>query len=276
MRRALSVCLLFLILCGARAVRADITDLLNILRPVEAAPRTLSRSPPRKLLFNGHPLNVVSGRTPESIDQVLDFYERSFSREPAGKVTQPMQRQRGRDFGALVTVDAPLLPTLQAMRATRQHYTLTAPLRMAYARRAAGGEASYTDYLAIWSDEAMGKDILAPSADLDAPGMDAPDTPRPPGGVRSFNMYEPAAGYLVVSYDVPGSAQAALESTLQVLRGAGFSPDPGFAAAANAKGKRLVRMERQGQELLVSALPKKRTQEDCVVTYLVRNRAPHR
>ena len=51
MRGGLSVCLLFLILCGSRVARADITDLLNILRPVEAAPRTLSRSPPRKLLF---------------------------------------------------------------------------------------------------------------------------------------------------------------------------------------------------------------------------------
>ena len=28
-----------------------------------------------------------------------------------------------------MTVDAPLLPTLQAMRATKRHYTLTAPLR---------------------------------------------------------------------------------------------------------------------------------------------------
>lgn len=271
MRRARALWIvLLLLLLPAGPSRASITDLLRLMRPVSAAPRTLSQSPPRKLLFNGFPITVMSGRTPESIDAVLDFYEQSFSREPHGKPTQPMQRQRGRDFGALVTVDAPLLETLQAMRATRQHYTLTAPLRMAYARRAA--DAVSTDYLAMWSESALPADVLAPPGEQDAPGQDAPDTPRPPAGVRSFNLHEPASGYLVVTYDVPLPPQPALESTLGVLRGAGYKPDPGFAAAAAQRGKLVVRLEQPGRDLIVSVRPRKDAPDACTVTYLLRNR----
>lgn len=272
----------FLVLIGVSPCRADITDLMRFLRPVQLAPRTLTQSPPRKLLFNGFPLHVMSGRTPESIDEVLNFYERSFSREPDGKPTQPMQRQRGKDFGSLMTVDTTLLAALQAMK-RRQHYATSAPLRMVYAHRvdeppdAAAPERGgpKTDYLAIWSEEAVSQDVLAPPRDRDAPGMDAPDTPRPPAGLRSFNMYEPASGYLIVSYEVPAPPQAALESTLLVLRGAGFLPDPGFAAAASAKGKRVVRLERAGGEdrdLIVSVQPKRGEPDACTVTYLMRRR----
>lgn len=272
MRGLVALAAALLLLGLPRPGRASITDLLKLLRPVEAAPRTLSQSPPRKLLFNGFPLRVMSGRTPESIDAVLDFYEQSFSREPGNKPTQPMQRQHGRDFGALVTVDAPLLKTLQAMRATHQHYALTAPLRMAYARRAP--DAVSTDYLAIWSEEALPAGVLAPLGSQDAPGMDAPDTPRPPAGVRSFNLYEPASGYLVVTYEVPAPPQTALASTLLLLRGAGYAPDPGFAVAAEQRGKRIVRLEQPGRDLLVSVLPRKGAADACTVTYLLRSRLP--
>lgn len=256
------------VLCCASASRADIRDLLGILRPVQATPQTVGQNPPRKLLLNGFPLKVMSGRTPESVDQVLDYYQRSFSREPAGKQPQPMQRQRGTDYGALLTVDAPLLDTLKAMRASRKHYALTAPLRMAYARR---GD-SYTDYLAIWSDEPIAPGVLMPPIDGDAAGMDAPDTPRPPGSLRSFNVYEPAEGYLVVSYSVPSAPQQALESAIGVLRGAGFAADPAFASAASSRGRPLVRLERPGQDLIVSVVAVKDQPEASTVTYLTRKR----
>lgn len=256
------------VLCCASEGRADIRDLLQLLRPVQATPQTLGQSPPRRLLFNGFPLQVMSGRTPESVDQVLDYYQRSFSREPASKIAQPMQRQRGTDYGTLLTVDAPLLDTLKALHGRRQHYAFTAPLRMAYARRAD----SYTDYLAIWSDSPLSVGVLVPPVDGDAAGMDAPDTPRPPGGLRSFNVYEPAEGYLVVSYYVRAAPQQALESTIGVLRGAGFSPDPAFANAANIKRRSVVRLERAGQDLLVSASPVKEQPEASTITYLTRKR----
>jgi hypothetical protein len=269
MRGLIAMGAALLVLGLSRPGSANITDLLRFMRPVQAVPRTLSQSPPRKLLFNGFPITVMSGRTPESIDAVLNFYEQSFSREPHDKPTQPMQRQRGRDFGALVTVDAPLLETLQAMRATHQHYALTAPLRMAYAHRAA--DAVSTDYLAMWSDSALPAGVLAPPGDKDAPGMDAPETPRPPSGVRSFNLHEPASGYLVVTYDVPLPPQSALEGTLGVLRGAGYAPDPGFAAAAEQRGKRVVRLVQPGRDLIVSVRPDKKAPDACTVTYLLRN-----
>lgn len=267
-RRLAAVCFSVAVLCCGREGRADIRDLLQLLRPVQTTPHTLSQSAPRKLLLNGFPLKVMSGRTPESVDQVLDYYQRSFSREPAGKLPQPLQRQRGTDYGALLTVDAPLVDTMRAMHASRKHYALTAPLRMAYARRAD----SYTDYLAIWSDEPMAPGVLAPPIDGDAAGMDAPDTPRPPGGLRSFNVYEPAEGYLVVSYYVPSAPQQAIESTIGVLRGAGFAPDPGFANAARAKQRPMVRLERAGQDLIISVSPVKDQPEASTVTYLTRRR----
>ena len=274
MRRVLSLGIGLLVLLWVSASRASITDLLQLQRPVTAPPRALSQSPPRKLLFNGFPMQVMSGRTPESVDQVIDFYEQSFSREPDGRPTQPMQRQRGKDFGSLVTVDAPLLAMLEAMHATKQHYTLSAPLRMAYAHRVAESGAVYTDYLAIWSESALSAGVLTPLPAQDAPGLDPPDTPRPPASVRSFNVYEPASGYLVVTYEVPSPPPLALEGTLLVLRGAGYLPDPGFATAANARGKRMVRLERQGRDLLVSVLPKKASPDACTVTYLTRSRQP--
>lgn len=268
MRRRTSLLFSLAIICCARPGSANITDMLNLLRPVRPTPQTISQTPPRKLLFNGFPLMVMSGRTPESVDQVLDFYQRSFAREPAGKLPQPLHRERGQDYGTLLTIDAPLLDTIKAMQSSKQHYALTAPLRMAYARRTE----PYTDYLAIWSSEPPSSAVLAPPLDGDAPGIDPPDTPRPPSGQRSFNIYEPAEGYLVVSYYVPSAPQPALESTVAALRGAGYAPDPGFANAAAAAKSSLVRLERTGRDLIVSVQPAKGQSDASTVTYLTRSR----
>src|SRR4051812_17176979 len=98
MRRLIPTLCGICLLCCASAGQASILDLFSVLRPVRATPQTIKETPPRTLLWNGFPLKVMSGRTPESIDQVLDYYQDSFSRAPIGKAQQPMQRQRGRDF----------------------------------------------------------------------------------------------------------------------------------------------------------------------------------
>ncbi len=269
-RRFVFTCLMAFALASP-AARANITDLLSRLgRPVPSAPRTLKESQPRQLLLNGFALHVMSGRTPEGVDAVLDFYARQFSHEEPGRPQPPMQRQRGRDFGSIVAVDAPLQDTLKRLQSDRLHWALSAPLRMSYAHRAG----DYTDYLAVWSDHALPDYVLRPPIDSDAPGADIPDTPRPPGSRRSFNVQEPESGYRVVTYLVDAPPVVGLELALATLQDAGYHLDASFQAATRRRGKLLLRLERPGRDLVVSAQAEKREPGGgkSQVTYLSRER----
>ena len=73
--------------------RADVSDLFGMLRPaVPQPPRTVSESRPRPLLLNGFPLRLLSGRTPETPGQVLDYYEQHVRHTSKGPVPPPVWR----------------------------------------------------------------------------------------------------------------------------------------------------------------------------------------
>jgi hypothetical protein len=96
--------------------------------------------------------------------------------------------------------------------------------------------------------------------------------PRPHGALRSFNLAEPAAGYMLVSYLMTDPAETALRQTVKQLTAAGFATDGAFAQAASNQGHLSIRLERPGQDVLVSAFPRRKTATKSLLLYLVRIR----
>lgn len=251
-----------------RPVRADVTDLFGLLRPaVPQAPRTVSESRPRPLLLNGFPLRLLSGRTPETPQQVLDYYEQHVRRTSKGPVPPPVFRRDGEDFGLLVATEGDGEELLRQMAARKLHYVHLGPLCMVFAQQT--GE--LTTYLAITSGTPLPAEVLMPRSGHDAPGADLPGVPRPPGSLRSFSLSEPAAGYTAVSYVADQPAESAFTDTLSTLRDAGFALDRDFGSAAYRAGSLLMRVQRGRQDLLVSAQPHHGTAQRSLILYVVRS-----
>lgn len=250
-----------------RPARAAITDLFGLLRPpARQAPGTLADQPPRRLLFNGFPLQVVSGRTPASVHQVLDFYQERCHRAPAAALPPPSHREEDDESGVLVAAAGDGRELLQQMRARQLHYVHLAPVCLAFAQR----QGELTDYVAVFSDLPLPPQVLTPPSGRDAPGRDLPGVPRPDGALRSFSLIEPATGYTVVSYVLAASVDSALTAVLVPLHSAGFVEDSSFAAAASASGQSLKRLEQRGQEVIVSIQPT--SAQRCLIVYVVRSR----
>lgn len=269
--RALRACLLFLALYTAvspRPARAEIVDLLRLFQPNLQVPRGLGHSSPRPLLLNGFPLQLVSGRVPETPRQILDSYQARYRDRHPGRLPAPAHREDGEDYGVLLTVDGSGDELLQKMAATRQHYLHLAPLCLVFAQQS--GE--LTDYLAVWSDAPLPRGVLAPARGQDAPGSDVPGVPRPHGALRSFSLREPGAGYAIVSYVVDAPASNALSSVVSQLRSEGFAVDGSFGTAARAADQLVLRLERPGRDLLVSAHPHGGSPDRSLVVYVTRGR----
>lgn len=257
-----------LTVAAPQPARADITDLFQLLRPnFPQAPRTLAESAPRHLLLNGFPLRMLSGRTPETPQQVLDFYEQRSRQRSRGAVPTPVFRREGQDFGILLAADGDGEELLRQMVARRLHYVHLAPLCMVFAQRA--GE--LTTYLAISSDTPMPAQVLSPTSGQEAPGSDVPGVPRPAGSLRSFSLSEPAAGYVAVSYIVDQPPENAFASTVEELRAAGFTVDASFGTAARASGTLTLRLERGRQDLLISAVPHQSGAQRSLIMYVTRS-----
>jgi hypothetical protein len=117
----------------------------------------------------------------------------------------------------------------------------------------------------------------------DAQGADADGVPRPPG-VRLFSLEEPEAGYMLIAYQVPGAPAAALSETVERLRAAGLSDDPGssigedgspsliYALSGHLSGPDSDGSSGQGREVVVSAQPYDGVFGMSLVLYLVRIR----
>ncbi len=259
--------ILILLTLAPRPARPAITDLFGILRPpARQAPGTLADRPPRRLLLNGFPLQVVSGRTAASVHAVLDFYQERCHRAASAALPPPSHRQEDDDSGVLVAAAGDGAELLRQMLARRLHYVHLAPVCLALAQRLG----DLTDYVAVFSELPIPPQVLTPPSGRDAPGSDLPGVPRPEGALRSFSLIEPATGYTVISYVSFAPADSAIAAVLSQLRGAGFAEDSPFSRAAQASGQLLKRLEQRGQEVLVSVQPTSAGRS--LIVYLVRSR----
>lgn len=268
MRKAAAFSLGFLCSVLSLTARADITDLYNLLRPTfPQAPRTVAESPPRRLLLNGFPLNMVSGKTPETPRQILDFYEARARQHSKGPVPTPVFRRDGEDFGLLVAAEGEGQEILDKMTARKQHYVHLAPLSMVFAQRT--GELS--TYLSISSEKPLPPNVLMPPNGQDAPGADLPGVPRPPGSLRSFSLIEPSAGYTAVSYVVETSPESAFRDAITTLQSADFVVDSAFGKAAYISGNLAMHLTRGRNDLVVSASSQPSQGQRSIILYVVRN-----
>lgn len=254
----------------ANRAQASVTDLVEqfsgVLRQLPKAPGTRGQDRERRLILNGQPLHLVTGRTADAVRPTLTFYRQRFEeRSRAPKLGLRLFGLQNVDdrYGSLVLIDPESREVVREVARRERDILSAGPLRMAIVQKQGDG----TDYLLLWSDTPVHADALRPSIDRDAPGQDAPSTPRPPDSVRSLNLFEPAAGYGLVRYLSESPVETALQSTKERLRQAGYQEAPGFAAAAEQLGSALIQMQRPGQSVLLRARPHKTTGSE--VTYLV-------
>jgi hypothetical protein len=120
----------------------------------------------------------------------------------------------------------------------------------------------------MWTDAPMAEHTLRGEAETDRPGQDLPQVPRPEGGVRALSVYEPAAGYALVSYLVPSasSPDEALQATRERLRGAGFVEDGALSSAATETSSKVAQFQNQSSTVLVEAHAGRQVPSE--VTYL--------
>ena len=130
------------------------------------------------------------------------------------------------------------------------------------------------EWMVHWqsADAPLPRSVLSPPRGQDAPGSDVPGVPRPHGSLRSFNLREPSAGYAIVSYVVDAPASNALSSVVSQLRGEGFAVDGSFGTAARAADQLILRLERPGRDLLVSAHPHGGAPDRSLLVYVTRSR----
>lgn len=269
LRRTLSATLLGAVLLTAAPAHADIRNLLGWLqRGQPETPQTLGKSVPRLVELNGFPLHLQIGRTAESPRQVVDFYERSCARSHHSAGPPPLLRRDGEDASLLVGVDGDGEQVRQRMAAARQHFIHTAPLCMAYAHLA--GDA--TDFMAVWSDAPLPPRVLSPPPQGDAPGYDIPGVPRPTGTRRSFNLVEPAVGYIIVAYVSEEQPAVAFREAVNQLVAEGFAIDGAMGRAAADAGRLLLTLDRTGQNLLISAEPRDSGAPGSLILYMGRSR----
>jgi len=266
----------FYVLCGllimavARPAKADIRDLLRFLQPSKpGAPGTVSQAPVRRLLLNGYPLEVVSGRTAESPRAVIDFYEQRYrSRGGAGSAF-PTFRQDEDGTSVLATADSTGQSLLKADpgRGRGPGSATIPPLCLVFAQVAG----DMTSYFAMFTEGAVPAAVISPPRGHDAPGGDVPGIPRPYNSYRSYSLAEPQTGYAMVSYVMDLPPEQAFQSTIEQLRGVGFSADSAQAQAAEQAGFMLLYLNRKGQDLMLTATPYVGRSQHSLVMYVTRS-----
>lgn len=252
---------------------ASVTDFLEHLTgfmgEVPRAPGALGQSGERRMILNGQHLRVVTGRTQSSVRDTLSFYHHRFEEQSTaqkrGLRLVGVQKIRD-DSGYIAMIDPESKDALVSVAEQRRSLLSAGPLRMVYAHRR-GGE---TDYLVLFTNEALSDEKLRVDAAGDTPGRDVPDVPRPDGAVRTYNFYEPSAGYGLVSYLMPASSspEDALHSARGRLRAAGFIEDYALQAATEQTAKLMAQFHRKGHSVLVSARARQKGGNE--VTYLWR------
>jgi hypothetical protein len=201
---------------------------------------------PRTLRVNGAALHLASGHVDGPVSALLDaFHDRCrragsvLAPEPASRTTasrstrvdsgarprfEPVIRAAHGAAGYLgclafrpAELTAPDL--LHAVRAFTEGGDLAAlgDLRFVWAMRDGGG----TAFVAIASEGSLPLAKLFPERG-DAPGVDFPTLPRPPGARRTLSAYQEDEAPLLVSYRVEDGAEGAYASYRGTLIDGGF------------------------------------------------------
>lgn len=240
-----------------RPAYADIKDFFQILKGARnqlgATPNTGGENATRHVVLNGIPLHLLIGRASQSPEKVISQQQQRCNRPQSGAAHVPIRKEISLDYAMMIDPTPFLHP---------------APLCMAYAYSGQG----QTDYMVVWSDGPVPTGALLSMEGTEAPGSEAPGVPRPHGAWRSFNLAEPSAGYMIVSYLMDDPAEAAFRQTVNQLLAAGFTTDGAFAQAASKNGQLLIRLERPGQDVLVSALPRRHRTNKSLILYMARIR----
>lgn len=263
--------------CGALGTagtaRGSVTELIDKLAEIAGqfptAPGASRQDQERRLILNGQVLHLVTGRTQAPVEQTLDFYRQQFdarARRPKTGLRMLGIKSGDAKAGYVVMVDPDSRDSLLAVAQNELPLPAAGPLRMVYAQRR--GDA--TDYLVSWTDRALPAGVLRPSLSQDAPGQDIPGIPRPANGVRSLNIFEPAAGYGLVSYRLESPIEQALQSTKDQLRAAGFQEDPTLRRAADSLASSMTQLGRRDDAVLLSG--RSHPTQGSEITYLWRVR----
>lgn len=169
---------------------------------------------PRELRLNGQSIMLTSGTTTDSLDAVLDEFERrcrlhndalaSQIRLPTAQdlfVVRTEERNVGTvgclDFGSSISV-ADLLARTRRFSETNDLHDL-GDLRYVYARSTHSGDAVH--FLTFWTVGSLDFDELTGNGGQDdVPGRDPVDIPRPPRSRRVLDAAERGATERVVVY----------------------------------------------------------------------------
>lgn len=264
------VILAALLVAPLGAAHATVTDLIDRLSGLASqlprAPGARSHDGERRLVLNGQPLRLATGRAPGGVRGILDFYRQRFdaqARSPRAGLRM-LGVQAGDDqAGYVVMIDPESAQALTEVARGERPFLSAGPLRMAYAQQRGDG----TDYLIVRTDGPLGAEALRVPKGQDGAGQDIPNTPRPLGALRGLNLFEPATGYGLVSYRLDAvSPESALEVARDVLTAARYVEDPVSHAAATHADSALLQFHRDREGLLVRA--HSRSAGGVEVTYL--------
>ncbi len=252
----------------ARPATADILDVFRFLQPNKPeAPGTVSQAPVRRLRLNGYPLEVVSGRTAESPRAVVDFYEQRYKNRGGAGLAFPTFRQDEDNTSVLATADGSGQSLLKVDRGRGLGPATLPPLCLVFAQVAD----DMTSYFAIFTEGAVPASVISPPRGHDAPGSDVPGLPRPYGSYRSYSLSEPQSGYAMVSYVVDAPPEQAFRSTVDQLRGVGYTADSALAQAAAQANYMLLYLSKKGQDLMLTATSDGGRLQHSLVVYVTRS-----
>lgn len=272
MRRTLAAAF-GLCLFSAAPAHASVTDLVDriagLIGRIPRAPGATSQSRERRLVLNGQVLRLITGHARAPLRAALDFYEKQFgaqARAPRAGLRMIGLEQIDADAGYRVLIDPMSREAALGVVRDDRPVLSAGPLRMVYAQRRGDG----SDYLVLWTDAPFDEDALGVEGE-DAPGQDAPGAPRPPASIRGLNLFEPAAGYGIVTYALPSapSEAEALRAARARLLLAGFVEDADLRTAAAHTRAEVAQFHAKDRSLLVSARAR-RDRPGCEVTYLWR------
>ncbi len=220
---------------------------------------------PRELRVNGQTLMLTSGTTEDSLDTVLDDFERRCHAHNAGLQAEVRRslaqdlfvlRNEGEragtvgclDFGEDIGVSELVERATRFQRSNDLHDL--GDLRYVYARELDDGHGVH--FLTFWTTGSLNFDELTGgNGNRDVPGRDVAGIPRPPRSLRVIDASETGSHQRVVSYSGSSSTGFELEPFYrEALERAGYHLTP-IPEDARVSGPVALAAERDGRVTFV-------------------------
>ncbi|MBI5537774.1 MAG: hypothetical protein HY898_33930 [Deltaproteobacteria bacterium] len=275
MAYAFVVCLVMSAL-AARSAWGDLKESALVLgRELVTFGDLLGKS--HRLRLNGEPVFVASAMTDQTVQQVIDRFDKT-CREHAGGLVEEFEnlpeavrakvperyqgsegvgilRKDGDQEGVIACLSQDgkegsrgVLRNFDAFAATGDLASI-GKLRYVYATRTAAGK---THVVVVWTDGSFKIRNIVPMDGAEPPGSDPPDTPRPMGATRLLSAEVEGAPYGVHIYDVPRKSEEVLRGYEEEMPKHGWTALPVVAA----KQSDARAFQRPGSDILVIAHPK--------------------